>query len=379
MKILHLIKTTTGATWALKQIKELISYGCHIHVVLPEKENLYQKYIEAGATVHILNVDIAQGKKPLQLAKSLNAFRKLVDEIQPDIVHSHFVGTTLFMRIALKDHKIKRIFQVAGPLHLENPLTKNVEIRSADKHDYWIATCQLSKEIYLKSDIEENRLMLTYYGTDTSLYVPKSQGVLKNEFAIPEQKQIVGMVAYTYAPKKWLGQTRGLKGHEDLIDAMQIVCSNNPNAMCIIVGGAWAGADEYFETVKAYGKEKLGDKILFLGTRHDVPDLYPDFDVVVHPSHSENLGGAAESLLMSVPTIATNIGGFPDIVIPNETGWLVPKQNPAILAETIEEVLMNLQKARELALEGSKRLKLSMDVKSTSKDVYRFYQKILEG
>lgn len=378
MKIMHLIKTTTGATWALKQIKELIGYGCDIHVVLPDNKNLYQKYIDAGATVYILNVDIAQGKRPLQLAKSLHAFRKLVNNIHPDIVHSHFVGTTLFMRIALKDHKVKRIFQVAGPLHLENPVTKNVEIRLADKYDYWIPTCQLSKDIYLKSGIEKNKLMLTYYGTDTSLYVPKCQGVLKIEFDIPKQKQIVGMVAYTYTPKKWLGQTRGLKGHEDLIDAMQIVCHDNPDAMCVIVGGAWVGADDYFETVKEYGKEKLGDKILFLGTRQDVPDLYPDFDVVVHPSHSENLGGAAESLLMSVPTIATNIGGFPDIVIPNQTGWLVPKKDPVTMAKVIKQALAMPKQAKQMAQEGSKRLKISMNVKNTSKDVYDFYQKILE-
>jgi len=379
MKILHLIKTTTGATWALKQIKELIGYGCKIHVALPDNNNLYQKYIDIGATVHILNVDIAQGKKPLQLIKSLHTFRKLVDEIQPDIVHSHFVGTTLFMRIALRNHNIQRIFQVAGPLHLEKSLVRNIDILSADRNDYWIPTCKLTKNIYLKNGIEEKRLMLTYYGTDTSLYVPKSQGILKAEFNISKQKQIVGMVAYTYAPKKWLGQTRGLKGHEDLIDAMQIVCRNNPYAMCVIVGGAWAGADDYFETVKAYGKEKLGSKILFLGTRNDVPDLYPDFDIVVHPSHSENLGGAGESLLMSVPTIATNIGGFPDIVIPNETGWLVPKQNPIALAKAIENALLSPELAKKFAQEGARRLKSQLDVKNTSKDVYKFYQKILKG
>ena len=379
MKIVHLIKTTTGATWALRQITELIKYGCDIHVVLPDSKNLYQKYIDAGATVHILNVDIAQGRRPLQLAKSLHAFRNLVDNIHPDMVHSHFVGTTLFMRIALKDHKVKRIFQVAGPLHLENPVTKNVEIRLADKYDYWIPTCQLSKDIYLKSGIEENKLMLTYYGTDISLYVPKIQGVLKTEFDIPKQKQIVGMVAYAYAPKKWLGQTRGIKGHEDLIDAMQIVCHDNPNVMCVIVGGAWVGASEYFETVKAYGKEKLGEKILFLDTRKDVPDLYPDFDIVVHPSHSENLGGAGESLLMGVPTIATNIGGFPDIVIPNETGWLVPVKNADSLANAIKEALSNTELAHIFATEGSKRVRNILDVEKTSKDVHDFYKKILES
>mgnify|MGYP001178152187 CR=1 FL=1 len=97
----------------------------------------------------------------------------------------------------------------------------------------------------------------------------------------------------------------------------------------------------------------------------------------MHPSLSENLGGAAESLLIGVPTIATNIGGFPDIVKPGITGWLVPKENPKILAQTILEVLSDSKKALLLAEEGCKQVTQSLDVKKTSKDVYEFYKLIL--
>lgn len=378
MKVIHLIKTTSGASWALKQVDQLIQLGCEIHVILPDHLGLAKTYIEKGAKVHILNVDFASLiRKPNLFLMNISKFRQLLAEIDPDIVHSHFVGTTLFMRIAMAGLSINKVFQVPGPLHLEKKFTRFLDLKTANKYDYWIPTCKLSETIYLSENVKKARLMTTFYGTDTSTYKKKDKGILRDELNIPENVKIVGMVAYAYAPKKWLGQTRGLKGHEDLIDAMEIVAASNSNVICVIIGGPWVGAEEYFKTILEYGKKKLGDRIIFLGTRKDVPNLYPDFDLVVHPSLSENLGGAAESLLMGVPTIATNIGGFPDIVKPGITGWLVPKENPKIIAQTILEVLSDSKKAVLLAEEGCKQVTQSLDVKKTSKDVYEFYKLIL--
>lgn len=378
MRILHLVKTTAGANWALKQIEQLVTLGCDIHIVLPNNQGLAQSYRDKGAKVHILNVDFSSLiKKPNLFLSNISSFRSLLKEIKPDIVHSHFVDTTVFMRIAMKGLRIKKIFQVPGPLHLEKKLTRALDLKLANKYDYWIPTCNLSQQIYLASGIKPDRLMTTFYGTDISTYKKKDKGVLREEFEISKDIKVVGMVAYAYAPKKWLGQTRGLKGHEDLIDAMEIVIASHPNVKCVIIGGPWVGADQYFQSIVEYGKNRLGDQILFLGTRTDVPDLYPDIDVVVHPSHSENLGGAAESLLMAVPTIATDIGGFPDIVKPGITGWLVPKENPKALAEAILEALSNPQHAYSMAQEGAKQLKQTLDVRKTSKDVFDFYKKIL--
>ena len=379
LKVMHLIKTTVGATWALREIQVLIGLGCEVHVVLPNEEGLCQRYREAGATVHIATVDIAAFiASPFGFIKAVSQFRKLVAEISPDIVHSHFVGTTYFMRLALIGISVKRIFQVPGPLHLEKPLTRKIDVNLANKYDYWIPTCHLSKKYYLEEGIAEDRLTVAFYGSDVSVFNDNQpKGNLRKELNIPDSTKIIGMVAFVYPPKKWIGQTRGLKGHEDLIDAMQIVLKQRHDVACIIIGGAWGNSEDYYNQVVSYGKEKLGDSIYFLGTRTDVPSLYPDFNIAVHPSLSENLGGAAESLLMGIATIATDIGGFPDIVKENETGWLVPASDPASLAKKILSVLDDPNNANKVADFGKQEMLRELDINHTAAQVFEFYKYVM--
>lgn len=379
MIALHLIKTTVGATWALREIQVLIRLGCEIHVALPDRKALYEDYKKAGAHVHIVNIDIASFKtSPLAFTKAVIDFRKLVLEINPDIIHSHFVGTTYFMRMALTGIPIKRIFQVPGPLHLEKIITRKVDVNLANKYDYWIPTCHLSEQYYLQEGIAKDRLTTIFYGSDVSVFNNNHpKGSLRSELNIPDCTKVVGMIAFIYPPKKWLGQSRGLKGHEDLIDAMSIVIKQRKDVVCVIVGGAWGDSEDYYKQVVEYGKKKLGAKVYFLGTRQDVPRLYPDFDIAVHPSLSENLGGAAESLLMGIPTIATNIGGFPDIVKEDKTGWLVPPSNPESLARKIVSVLDHPDNAKKVADFGKQKMLRELDVNNTATQVFDFYKYVM--
>ena len=80
--------------------------------------------------------------------------------------------------------------------------------------------------------------------------------------------------------------------------------------------------------MREYARRKCGEAVVCLGTRGDIADLYADLDLVIHPSHSENVGGAVESLLLARPTITTNIGGFPDLIKDGVTGYLVPPKKP---------------------------------------------------
>ena len=60
------------------------------------------------------------------------------------------------------------------------------------------------------------------------------------------------------------------------------------------------------------------------------------FDLTVVPSIQEPLGLVAiESLATGTPVVASNTGGLPEIVMPNETGLLVTPKNPSELAEAI--------------------------------------------
>ncbi|MDT8380071.1 MAG: glycosyltransferase family 4 protein [Desulfotignum sp.] len=145
------------------------------------------------------------------------------------------------------------------------------------------------------------------------------------------------MVAYMYPPKRYLGQKRGLKEHEDLIAAVAV----------------------------ASDKHK------------DAARLYSGFDIAVHPSHSENVGGAVESLLMKIPTITTDVGGFPDVIKHRQTGLLAKAGNPMDLAEKILYYLDHPDQAEAHAWKGHAHTRKLFNVKRTAREIKGIYETIL--
>ena len=372
------MKTSLGGVWALRQMSELVKLGADVHVALPTRTNLWDTYRRAGIRVHCQQTDLHL-RRPWSLRRQVEEVQHLVDTIQPHIVHSHFVGTTLTMRTALRRYrKLPRIFQVPGPLHLEKALFRKMEIATAQSNDFWIATCSATKKMYLDAGVNSQNVFSSFYGIETELLKKrKTKGKLRAELSLSPDMPVVGMVAYLYAPKRFIGQTRGVKGHEDLIDAIAIVAEHVPDIRVVFIGGAWNNAFAYEQQVLNYACAKIKGKAIFLGNRNDVPELYSDFDIAVHPSHSENLGGAAESLLMEVPTIATRVGGFPDLVIPGKTGYLVPPSQPEQLAEVILHVLQNLEEGQRLASKGGVRVCQLCDVQNTARQIFNIYGKVI--
>lgn len=377
MRVLQICKTSVGASWALRQMRELVKLGVEVHAVLPPGGPLLPKYEECGVTVHTLACDLPV-KQPWRLFEIVSKLRQIVDQVEPDVIHSHFVGTSLVMRLALgKKHPTPRIFQVPGPLHLEHSFFRWLEISSAGDQDSWVASCEWTRACYKASGIQDERLFLSYYGTDVDRFVPIRTGKLRREKGLSDNTKIIGIVAYMYAPKYYIGQTRGLKGHEDLIDAVEICLKGGLDAALVFVGGAWGNRTAYEKRVRDYGERRLGDRMICLGTRRDVIELYSEMDVAVHPSHSENCGGAVESLLLGVPTIATNVGGFPDLVIDGVTGWLVPPRDPPKLAEAILEVISDSKRSMEMAEEGRKRTSHTFDIRRNAREIYDVYEQLV--
>jgi glycosyltransferase involved in cell wall biosynthesis len=97
----------------------------------------------------------------------------------------------------------------------------------------------------------------------------------------------------------------------------------------------------------------------------------------VHPSLSENCGGAVESLAAACPTVATQVGGLPDVVIDGETGWLVPPAAPDRLADAIEQALGDRDEARRRARAGQALVRQLFTIERTAVDVELIYRAIL--
>ena len=378
MKILQVVKTNRGAQWAFYQAIHLKQLGVEIVTVLPNaNDGLGAKYKELGMEVVSGDWSLPV-TKPWVFFSKKKEIKRIVKRVAPDIIHFHFVTNVLMCRLALRKDKTPRLFQIPGPLHLENKITSFAERCTATKSDYWAGACKWTCDEYVRKGIAKDRVFLAYYGVPTKNAEVNDDRVLHTEFNIPDSKKIIAMVSYFYKPKKLLGEKQGLKGHEDFIDAMKVVLKKHLDVIPVIIGNAWDGAEKYEQEVKEYAKKQLGDNIVFTGYRNDVYRLYTEIDIIVHPSHSENLGGAAESLMLAVPTVSSDVGGFPDIVIPGETGCLVEAKNSNDLANKIEWAIVHNEELRDMAVKGQIMVSKMLDLHNTAKRVFDVYSTILK-
>ncbi|MEH7019912.1 glycosyltransferase family 4 protein [Priestia megaterium] len=382
MKILQIVKTNEGAHWAFTQAKWLFNNGIDIVTVLPSiKGGMAEKYEAEG--MQIIQGDFSLPiNTPWKIVNRIRNIRNIIDQVKPDIIHCHFVTNILMIRIALKDSNIPRLFQVPGPLHLESSFFRKTELMVSNDKDFWAGACRKTCSIYKENGIADSNVFLAYYGGYGGKSVDEYQDSnykLHRENNIPTNSFLVGMVSYFYKPKAHLLQTRGLKGHEDFIDAIALAREINPSIKGVIIGGAWGNSANYVKKVKAYAEMKCEDEIIFTGFRSDLKEVYRDLDVVIHPSHSENLGGAAESLAAGVPTISTNVGGFPDIVINEETGYTVNPKSPEEIASAIIKMIDSSEVRRTMAQKGKENVRDLLSIENTGRNVLSIYEKILAG
>jgi glycosyltransferase involved in cell wall biosynthesis len=379
MKILHIVKTAVGAGWVYQQVRVLCSLGFEICVALPSASGgMARKYQDTGAKVIPLGLDFPS-RRPWQAPATLRSCRKLIASLQPDVIHTHHVGTTLMLRAAVgKSSPVARVFQVPGPLHLEHGFFAHLDLSSAGPHDHWIACCRWTEQKYRTLGVDPSHVFLSYPGTDLNLFNAIPAPTLRRELGLKPETPLVGMVCYMYAPKRFLGQFSGLKGHEDFIAALQIAQRTRPEIRGVIIGGAWNGAAKYEQYLRDLGRQACNGSLTFLGTRSDVASLYPDLDLAVVASHSENVGGAVEPLLCGVPVIATNVGGLPDLVQEGSTGRVVPPRNPEMLAAAILSSLENREETRRHTVAGQKLARRLFDVNTTAREVAAIYVKLVD-
>lgn len=382
MKILHVLKTSTGGDWAARQVAELVNRKFDVHVVLPtDTGSTIDLWKKSGAQLHFANLDFPVKKPWLLFERLLNA-RKLIQEITPDIIHSHFVSTTLTLRVALgKNHPTPRFFQVPGPLHMENAFFRTMEIATAGASDYWIASSAYIYELYKRAGITPERIFLSYYGMSLmQKHIESPSAGLREKLNIDKNCKIITNVSYMYPPKYYLGQSTGLKCHEDLIDALGMV-SQERDIVGVFVGSQWGHKTDYEEQLKKRAAKIARDRIRFLGrlSSSEISSIWAESDLAVHVPRSENCGGVVEPLLSRVPVIASKVGGIPEVIFDQKTGYLVPPRDPKALAKKICEVLDELPTAKLYAEQGNKKIYDMFDIVKNVDAVVMAYEKALSS
>ncbi len=131
-----------------------------------------------------------------------------------------------------------------------------------------------------------------------------------------------------------VGRLEPVKGFSYFIDAARVIARSAPHAQFVVVGdGSMA------EELRNAGAD-LGERLHFLGLRHDVPELMAAMDIFVVPSINEGMGRVLiEAAAAGVPAVASAVGGVPDIVRDGETGFLVPPRSAGDLAKAVMRLL----------------------------------------
>jgi len=162
-------------------------------------------------------------------------------------------------------------------------------------------------------------------GVDSEKFNPKITSTLHSELNIPQRHIIIGSV----------GRLVGVKNYPSLMNAFAKVGQQNENTHLVLAGdGPERTALELIAS-----KLNLSDRVHFLGKRDDIPNVMNGFDLFVLPSFSEGLSNTLlEAMSCGVPVIASKVGGNPEIVKANVSGFLYPSGD----VEALKEILNNL-------------------------------------
>jgi glycosyltransferase involved in cell wall biosynthesis len=133
----------------------------------------------------------------------------------------------------------------------------------------------------------------------------------------------------------YVGRLDPQKGLPDLLDAAERVIQRWPGWHLALAGD---GPDRDWLLAQLAGRSALGDRVHWLGARDDVPGLLKSADVLVHPSLWEGMPNAVlEAMATHRPVVGTAVEGTEDLIVPGQTGWLVPPRDPDALGQALAE------------------------------------------
>ncbi len=179
-----------------------------------------------------------------------------------------------------------------------------------------------------------------------------------------------------------LGRMIERKGFKYLVDAMSIVVRDFPDAKLTIAGGG-PMRDQLIEQVKTLG---LKNNVFLPGkvSSEALNELFATADMFVLPAivdkngDTEGLGVVlVEAMTYKLPVIASNVGGIPDVIIPNVSGVLVEEKNAQSLADAIIDFMRNPDKIKKVGEMGFSFISKEFTWDKVIGDMDRLYRKVV--
>ena len=127
-------------------------------------------------------------------------------------------------------------------------------------------------------------------------------------------------------------------------------------------------------------QNEVADRVHFLGERNDVAHILPHLDCLWLASAYEGQSNAImEAMLAGVPVVATDIPGNRDLVVPGQTGYLVPVGDRAAFARHTHVLLEDRNLAQQMGAAGRLRMQRDFSVDQMISRHAEFYRNLVRG
>jgi len=313
--------------------------------------------VENDSTLYKRKNEINAEFMPIKLNKIYNlktivTLCKIVKEKKIDIISTHsgkdsWIGNIVGLLTHTKVVRVRHLIVKIKSPRSYNMATKVVTV----SHEV--------KKYLLSEGVEEKKLINIYTGIDTHKFKNNLSYDLRNELKLDKNIKLVGCVAVL----------RRAKRHHELIETF---IKLKTDAKLIIVGDG----PQMQNLSTLIEKHNASSKVILLGHRDDVDLILPNFDLFVLASEHEALGTSLlEAQSCGVPVLASNVGGIPEALQDNHTGYLFNDFD--MLGKQLNELLSNDTKLNIFKDNARSFIVKTFSVEKMMTDTQKLYQDLM--
>jgi len=300
---------------------------------------------------------------------SARRLARLYEEREVDLVHAHKgIAHSAALEATYFSRRRPRLVANRGvsfPLDLFNRWKYRVRLSAV------VTVCEDIRRVIVRSaGVPADKVHVVYAGVDLGVFDPARAdgGRIRSEWGIPAEAKLLVQVS-----------ARDYKGWRDLLAGAARVAPAHPELKIALVACPDARTEEAVRReARALG---IGDRVLALGYRADMPDVLAAADVVADLSWGGLgiTGTIREAMAMGKPVIATSAGGNPELVEEDRSGLLVPARNPGRFAAALERILRDPDLAARLGRGGRARVESGFTVEKRLDRVEDLYARLIAG
>ena len=292
-------------------------------------------------TLESMGIDITYLHKSKFDPTTLAALLRVIRRKQIDILHLHGYGATTFGRIAAGMRRIPAILHEHANLTDTPWFQKVADAILEPETDIALAVSQSTADFVIKArQIPPDKVKVVYLGVPLEEFSrPRTAAEIADaraEAGVSPGDFVVGSVTRLHESK----------GNTFLVEAARLVLGRRPDAKFIVVGEGPLQPD-----LEAQARRlNLGDRFRFVGFAKDVPRAVSAFDLSAFPSLWEGTPLTVfEALAMGKPIVATDADGLRDVLAHERNALIVPRRDPAALADAIVRMMDEPQTRARLA------------------------------